>query len=332
MGESDMRETSLEISPDRQRGMLKTMQRIRAFESRIQELFADGELPGFVHLYIGEEAIATGVCEALNDDDYITSTHRGHGHCIAKGHDFDRMMAELFGKETGYCGGKGGSMHIASPELNNLGANGIVGAGIPIGVGAALSSYLRGSGQVAVSFFGDGALAQGAFHEAMNLAALWDLPFVGVVENNQYGEMSGLEEQQAIEDLTARATSYGIPGIDVDGMDVEEVHAAATAAIEAAREGDGPTLLVCETYRFEGHHEGDTEFYRDDDEVNEWRERDPIDTYRERLDEVGALDDAVWRSMCGEIDAALEDAVDFARNSPFPETERAYENLYAEEV
>ncbi|MFW5956960.1 MAG: thiamine pyrophosphate-dependent dehydrogenase E1 component subunit alpha [Natronomonas sp.] len=332
MGESDMRETNLEISPDRQRGMLETMQRIRAFESRIQELFADGELPGFVHLYIGEEAIATGVCEALNDDDYITSTHRGHGHCIAKGHDFDRMMAELFGKETGYCGGKGGSMHIASPELNNLGANGIVGAGIPIGVGAALSSYLRGSGQVAVSFFGDGALAQGAFHEAMNLAALWDLPFVGVVENNQYGEMSGLEEQQAIEDLTARATSYGIPGIDVDGMDVEEVHAAATAAIEAAREGDGPTLLVCETYRFEGHHEGDTEFYRDDDEVNEWRERDPIDTYRERLDEVGALDDAVWRSMCDEIDAALEDAVDFARNSPFPETERAYENLYAEEV
>lgn len=332
MGESDMRETSLEISPDRQRGMLETMQRIRAFESRIQELFADGELPGFVHLYIGEEAIATGVCEALDDDDYITSTHRGHGHCIAKGHDFDRMMAELFGKETGYCGGKGGSMHIASPELNNLGANGIVGAGIPIGVGAALSSYLRGSGQVAVSFFGDGALAQGAFHEAMNLAALWDLPFVGVVENNQYGEMSGLEEQQAIEDLTARATSYGVPGIDVDGMDVEEVHAAATAAIEAAREGDGPTLLVCETYRFEGHHEGDTEFYRDDDEVSEWRERDPIDTYRERLDEVGALDDAAWRSMCDEIDATLEDAVDFARNSPFPETERAYENLYAEEV
>lgn len=332
MGESDIRETSLEISPDRQRGMLETMQRIRAFESRIQELFADGELPGFVHLYIGEEAIATGVCEALDDDDYITSTHRGHGHCIAKGHDFDRMMAELFGKETGYCGGKGGSMHIASPELNNLGANGIVGAGIPIGVGAALSSYLRGSGQVAVSFFGDGALAQGAFHEAMNLAALWDLPFVGVVENNQYGEMSGLEEQQAIEDLTARATSYGVPGIDVDGMDVEEVHAAATAAIEAAREGDGPTLLVCETYRFEGHHEGDTEFYRDDDEVSEWRERDPIDTYRERLDEVGALDDAAWRSMCDEIDAALEDAVDFARNSPFPETERAYENLYAEEV
>lgn len=332
MGESDMRETSLEISPDRQREMLETMQRIRAFESRIQELFADGELPGFVHLYIGEEAIATGVCAALDDDDYITSTHRGHGHCIAKGHDFDRMMAELFGKETGYCGGKGGSMHIASPELNNLGANGIVGAGIPIGVGAALSSYLRGSGQVAVSFFGDGALAQGAFHEAMNLAALWDLPFVGVVENNQYGEMSGLEEQQAIEDLTARATSYGVPGIDADGMDVEEVHAAATAAIEAAREGDGPTLLVCETYRFEGHHEGDTEFYRDDDEVNEWRERDPIDTYRERLDEAGALDDAAWRSMCDEIDAALEDAVEFARTSPFPETERAYENLYAEEV
>ena len=314
------------------RDLLHTMQRIRAFESRVEELFADRELPGFVHLYIGEEAVAAGVCGALEESDYITSTHRGHGHCIAKGHELDRMMAELFGRETGYCGGKGGSMHITSPELNNLGANGIVGAGIPIGVGAALSSHLRDSGQVAVSFFGDGALAQGSFHEAMNLASVWDLPFVGVVENNQYGEMSALAEQQAVTDLTRRAASYDIPAVGVDGMDVEEVHAAATAAVEAARDGEGPMLLVCETYRFRGHHEGDAESYRDDEEVAQWRERDPLTTYPERLVDEGVLTDGEWEEMQADVEATLEAAVEFARESPFPEPEAAYENLFAEEV
>lgn len=332
MSESDSRDRSVAIDPDDQIEMLRTMQRIRGFESRIQTLFADGEMPGFVHLYIGEEAIASGVCHALEDDDYITSTHRGHGHCIAKGHEFDRMMAELYGKETGYCGGKGGSMHIASPELGNLGANGIVGAGIPIGVGAALSSHLRDAGEVAVSFFGDGATAQGAFHEAMNLAGLWDLPFVAVVENNQYGEMSSLEEQQSIHDLRERAVSYGVPGIDVDGMDVEDVYAATTAAVEAARDGDGPTLLVCETYRFEGHHEGDTEFYRGEEEIDEWRERDPLLTYPDKLIDDGVLTTDEWEAMREEIQVELDEAVEFARDSPLPDPGQAYANLYAEEV
>lgn len=332
MSEIYSKDRSVAIDSNDQIEMLRTMQRIRAFESRIQTLFADGEMPGFVHLYIGEEAIASGVCQALDDDDYVTSTHRGHGHCIAKGHEFDRMMAELYGKETGYCGGKGGSMHIASPELGNLGANGIVGAGIPIGVGAALSSHLRGGDEVAVSFFGDGATAQGAFHEAMNLAALWDLPFIAVVENNQYGEMSSMEEQQSIMDLTERADAYGIPGIDVDGMDVEDVYAATTAAVEAAKAGEGPTLLVCETYRFEGHHEGDTEFYRGDEEIDQWRERDPLLTYPGYLMDEGVLSEDEWEAMREEIQAELDDAVEFARDSPLPAPESAYENLYAEEV
>lgn len=332
MSKTRSNDRSVSIDPGDKIEMLRTMERIRAFESRIQTLFADGEMPGFVHLYIGEEAIASGVCQALDDDDYVTSTHRGHGHCIAKGHEFDRMMAELYGKETGYCGGKGGSMHIASPDLGNLGANGIVGAGIPIGVGAALSSHLRGADEVAVSFFGDGATAQGAFHEALNLAALWDLPFIAVVENNQYGEMSSMEEQQSILDLTQRAASYGIPGIDVDGMDVEDVYAATTAAAEAARAGEGPTLLVCETYRFEGHHEGDTEFYRGEEEIDEWRTRDPLLTYPEQLTEDGVLTEEELEDMRAEIQAELDAAVEFARDSPLPAPEQAYENLYAEGV
>lgn len=310
--------------------LLRTMQRIRAFESRVETLFADGEIPGFVHLYIGEEAIAAGVCAALTPDDYITSTHRGHGHCIAKGHDLDRMMAELYGKQTGYCGGKGGSMHIASPHLNNLGANGIVGAGIPIGAGAALSSHLRGTDQVAVSFFGDGALAQGAFHEAMNLAALWDLPFIGVVENNQYGEMSSLEEQQAVTTLADRATSYGIPGVDVDGMDVEAVYHATSDAVERARAGEGPSLLVCETYRFKGHHQGDTEFYRTEDDIKPWRERDPLRTYPDHLISEDVITPDEWSAIEAEIEAKVDDAVAYARDSPFPDPQAAYDNVYAE--
>lgn len=332
MSASNSRDEGADLEHEQQRDLLRTMARIRAFETRVGELFSDGEMPGFVHLYVGEEAIAAGVCGALRDEDYITSTHRGHGHCIAKGHDFDRMMAELYGKEAGYCGGKGGSMHIASPDLGNLGANGIVGAGIPIGAGAALSSQLRDSGQVAASFFGDGALAQGAFHEALNLASLWDLPFIGIVEHNQYGEMSATDEQQAVEDLTQRADSYGIPGIHVDGMDVESVYAATTAAVEAARAGDGPTLLVCETYRFRGHHEGDSEFYRDEDDMAPWRERDPLVTYPETLIDAGVITADEWEQLQAEIDEELDRAVKFARDSPFPAPTAAYDGLYAEEI
>ena len=311
-------------------GMLRTMERIRAFESRVQTLFSDGEMPGFVHLYIGEEAIAAGVCATLDEDDYITSTHRGHGHCLAKGHDPAPMMAELYGKETGYCGGKGGSMHIADPELGNLGANGIVGAGIPIGAGAALSSQLRDAGEVCASFFGDGATAQGSFHGSLNLASLWDLPFVGVVENNQYGEMSSIEEQQSLEDLARRAAAYDIPGVHADGMDPDDVFAAASEAVERARAGEGPTLLVCETYRFEGHHEGDSEFYRDDEEISEWRARDPLRTYPERLVEEGVLAEAEYEELQEEIETEIDGAVEFARESDLPDPETAYEDLYAE--
>jgi pyruvate dehydrogenase E1 component alpha subunit len=305
-------------------GMLRTMERIRAFESRVQTLFADGEMPGFVHLYIGEEAIAAGVCAALEDEDYITSTHRGHGHCLAKGHDPAPMMAELYGKETGYCGGKGGSMHIADPELGNLGANGIVGAG------AALSSQLRDAGEVCVSFFGDGATAQGSFHESFNLASLWDLPFVGVVENNQYGEMSSIREQQSIEDLAQRAASYDIPGVHADGMDPDDVFAAASEAVERARTGEGPTLMVCETYRFEGHHEGDSEFYRDEDELSEWRARDPLRTYPGRLFDEDVIAESEYEELQAEVETEIDEAVAFARESDLPDPETAYENLYAE--
>ncbi len=312
--------------------MLRTMQTIRSFEERAQELFADGEIPSTVHLYIGQEAIAAGVCSVLDGEDYITSTHRGHGHCLAKGHEPDRMMAELFGKATGYGGGKGGSMHIASPELGNLGANGVVAGGIPIGVGAALTSQLYGDGEVAVSFFGDGALAQGSFHEAMNLAALWDLPFVGVVEDNKYGEMTPREIQQSVSDLTKRADAYGIPGIDVDGMDVEAVRQHAATVIERARHGEGPSLLVCETYRFRGHYEGDDCGYRPDGELEEWQARDPLERYPEQLVEDGDLSDAEWEDMRADIEAEIDEAVEFARESPMPDPEAAYEGLYAEGV
>ena len=319
-----------ELPDAARREMLRTMERIRQFESRVETLFEDGELPGFVHLYIGEEAVATGVCQALSEDDYIASTHRGHGHCIAKGHDLEPMMAELFGKEAGYNGGKGGSMHIADPGLGNLGANGIVGAGIPIGVGAALSCQMRSTDGVAAAFFGDGALAQGAFHEALNLASLWELPFVGVVEHNHYGELSATEDQQAIDDLTARADSYGIRGVDVDGMDVEAVYDAATTAVERARRGDGPTLLVCDTYRFVGHHEGDTEFYRDEEEVERYRERDPVETYRTRLVDADVITQEEADTLREEVTAEVDDAVSFSRESAFPPEEAAFTNVYAE--
>ncbi len=323
---------STALDSETRREMLETMQRIRAFEERAQELFADGEIPSTVHLYIGQEAIAAGVCAVLDRDDYITSTHRGHGHCLAKGHEPDRMMAELFGKETGYCGGKGGSMHIASPELGNLGANGVVAGGIPIGVGAALSSQLYGDGEVSVSFFGDGALAQGSFHEALNLAALWDLPFVGVVEDNKYGEMTPREIQQSVSDLTKRAEAYGIPGTEVDGMGVEAVYSNAEAAIERARSGEGPSLLVCDTYRFRGHYEGDDCEYRPEGEFEEWQSRDPLERYPERLIDDGVLSESEWEEMCAEIEVEIDEAVEFARESPMPEPEAAYEGLYAEEV
>jgi len=311
------------------------MRRIREFESEMQNRFADGELPGFLHLYIGEEAIATGVCQALNENDYITSTHRGHGHCIARGLETNRMAAELYGKKDGYCNGKGGSMHIADVDAGMLGANGIVAAGIPIATGAALSAKMRGTDEVAVAFFGDGAISQGAFHEAFNLAGIWDLPLVGIIENNQYGEMTGVEDHhpaESLDDLTIYGEPYGMTRQQVDGMDVEAVYEAASQAVEQARNGGGPSLIECTAYRFEGHHEGDSEFYRDEDEIEEWRQKDPLRTYPEKLADEGALSEEEYVDLEADVRAEIEAAIEFAQESPLPEPEAAYEGLYSEEA
>lgn len=331
MGSPDQRQH--ELSDEVRLEMLRTVFRIREFETKMQHMFADGEIPGFLHLYIGQEAVATGVCQALSDEDYLTSTHRGHGHCVARGLDTDRMAAELYGRETGYCKGKGGSMHIADVTAGMLGANGIVAGGVPIACGAALSAKMRGTDQVAVSFFGDGALSQGAFHEAFNYAGTRTLPLIGVIENNRYGEMSGLEEQHppvAHDDLTVYGEPYGATCQQVDGMDVEAVYHAAREAVERARDGGGPELLECLTYRFAGHHEGDSKFYRTKDEEAEWRARDPVVTYPETLVDEGVVTQSEVDEIRAEIQAEIQAAVEFARESEFPEPEAAYEGLYAD--
>jgi len=332
MSPPDEQTTEVDIDEEARVEMLETMRRIRAFESEVQNRFADAEIPGFVHLYIGQEAIAAGVCQALEERDYLTSTHRGHGHCVARGLDTRKMMAELYGKETGYCNGKGGSMHIADVDAGMLGANGIVAGGIPIATGAALSAKMRGTDEVAAAFFGDGALSEGAFHESFNQAAIWDLPLVGIIENNQYGEMSGLEDQHppaTIDDLTRYGESYGVARSRVDGMDVEAVYAAAVEAVERARNGGGPTLIECVAYRFEGHHEGDSEFYRDDEELAEWEAKDPLRTYPERLVDEGVITGAEYEEMEAAVESEIREAVEFARESPLPDPEQAYEGLHS---
>lgn len=324
-----MSETSADVSKV---DLLERMERIRRFETRVGELFADNEIPGFVHLYIGMEAVAAGTCAPLNDDDYITSTHRGHGHCIAKGLDFEPMMAELYGRTTGYCSGKGGSMHIADVTQGMLGANGITASSTPIGGGAALASQIRGDDRVAVSYLGDGATAQGPYHEGMHLAATWDLPQVYVIENNHYGEMTNTEVQHPVTDLVKQADAYDVPGVIVNGQDVEEVYEATVEAVERARAGDGPTVIEAKTYRFEGHYEGDPQWYKDDEDLPDWRTADPVETYRDELLADDVLSEADYEEMTDAIDAELDAAVEFANDSPLPEPEAAYEGLYAEEI
>jgi len=312
---------------------LRRMLLIREHEDRAGDLFADGELPGFVHLYIGEEAVAVGACGALEDEDYITSTHRGHGHCIAKGLDPKRMIAELYGKEDGYCKGKGGSMHIADVDANMLGANGIVGAGPPIAAGAAWSGQYFDEDRVALAFFGDGAVAQGQVHEAINLAATWDLPGIFLIENNQYGEGTPMEKQHNIEDLSQTAEAYGIPGFTVDGMDITAVYEAVREARERALRGDGPTLIEAETYRYRGHFEGDPQPYRDESDIDEWREEnDPIDAFRKRLMDRDELTEDEFAEMRSEIEAEIEEAVAFAQEADYPDPHLAYEDMYADPV
>ncbi|MCY4102196.1 MAG: thiamine pyrophosphate-dependent dehydrogenase E1 component subunit alpha [bacterium] len=307
------------------------MVRIRVFETRVTELFAAGKLPGFVHTYLGQEAIAAAICQNLRDDDYVTSTHRGHGHAIAKGMRPDRLMAELFGRETGANAGRGGSMHVADFSLGMLGANGIVGGGFGIAAGAGLSALRRGSGQVTVCFFGDGGINKGTFHEALNFAAVKSLPVVFVCENNQYAQFTAISRTSAVQDLAIRATGYAMPGTTVDGNDAGAVYAAVGAAVEAARGGVGPSLLNCVTYRHSGHYVGDAEVYRDDAEVERWKAADPITRLEEALTAAGWLDaagvESVWAAARAETAAAEE----FAATSPDPAPETALRYVYTDD-
>jgi pyruvate dehydrogenase E1 component alpha subunit len=313
--------------------VLRQMMTIRAFDDKAGELFADGEIPGFVHLYIGEEAIAVGATAAIEDDDYLTSTHRGHGHSIAKGLDPKRMMAELFGSSEGYCNGKGGSMHIADVDENMLGANGIVGAGPPIATGAAWSAQYHDEDRIAIAFFGDGAVAQGQVHEAINLAATWSLPAIFLIENNQFGEGTPAEKQHNIDDLSRTAEAYGIPGFTIDGMDVTAVEEAVTEARERAVAGDGPTLIEAETYRYRGHFEGDHQPYRSEEDIDEWREnRDAITTFKDRLIDRDELTEDEFEALDTEIQAEIEAAVDFARDAAMPEPSDAYDGMFVDPV
>ena len=308
------------------------MVRIRHFEEAAGRLAEESRLPGFLHLYVGEEAVAAGVCTALNDDDQISSTHRGHGHLVAKGGDFERMMAELMGKATGYCKGKGGSMHICDLDLGMLGANGIVGGGVPIAVGAGFANKYRDDGRVSVVFFGDGASNIGAFHEAANMAAALRLPVVFVCENNEYGEFTPRDRTMAITDVVDRALGYGMPGVIVDGMDVIAVHEAATEAVSRARAGQGPSFIEAKTYRFYNHHGIQTlgMKYRSDDELAEWKKRDPIDMFEARLADSGVLTTKAAQAVHERVAEAVEQAIAFAEESPLPDAQSMYEDVYSE--
>ncbi|MEQ4500971.1 thiamine pyrophosphate-dependent dehydrogenase E1 component subunit alpha [Nocardioides kribbensis] len=300
----------------RARHALLTMWTIRRFEEAVDDLFARGLMHGTMHLSIGQEASATGACMALRSDDAITSTHRGHGHCIGKGADLTRMMAELLAKETGYCRGRGGSMHIADVATGNLGANGIVAGGIPIATGAALAYQLRGEDRVVACFFGDGAANEGVFHEAVNLAAIWKLPVVFICENHNYAMPVAIEKSMAVAHVADRASAYGIPGVTVDGNDVEAVHAAVADAVSRARSGAGPTLVENVTYRWKGHSKSDKNLYRTKEEIAEWRALDPIVRFEAVVQERGLLDEAAVQAVRDEAMQAMREAVRAANAAP----------------
>jgi acetoin:2,6-dichlorophenolindophenol oxidoreductase subunit alpha len=319
-----------EVTPELGLRMYEQMQRIRTFETHVNELYRGAKMPGLAHLYIGEEAVAVGVCEALRQDDFITSTHRGHGHCLAKGAAVDRMFCELLGKEPGYCRGKGGSMHIADHENGNLGANAIVGGSTGIATGAAFSAKARGTDQVAVCFFGEGALGQGILYEVMNMASLWRLPVVYVCENNLYNEYTHYSETTAGE-IGARPAAFGIPVAEVDGQDVRAVYAAAARLVERARAGDGPSFLLCNTYRFHGHHVGDVDraYYRAEEEEATWAgERDPLRIHAEWLVGEGGATRAQLERVESEIAQEIEAAVAFALDAPFPDPGEVDQHVY----
>lgn len=329
LGRSAPDEPAVPVDPALQLHFLRTMRRIRAFEERMEQLFRAGRLPGFVHLYIGEEAVATGICAALRQDDYVTSTHRGHGHAIAKGAEIRKMAAELFGKATGTCGGRGGSMHVADFSVGMLGANGVVGGGFGIASGAAFSATYRGTDQVAVCFFGDGAVNKGTFHEAMNWAAVRCLPVVFVCENNQYAQFTPAALTTSVADVATRGQAYGIPAVIVDGNDVEAVYLEATRAVGRARAGDGPTLIEAKTYRHRGHYVGDPEAYRSRDEVAQERERDPITRLERSLASGGVIATEVLESLARDAAREVDEAILFAEESPFPEPPTALVGLFS---
>jgi len=311
--------------------MYRQMLTIRFFEEKVFELYGQNLVPGTIHLYAGEEAVAVGVCANLHRDDYITSTHRGHGHCIAKGADLGKVMAEILGKKEGYCKGKGGSMHIADFTIGMLGATAVVGAGIPIAAGAGLSIKLRSTDQVVACFFGEGASNQGTFHEGINMAAIWKLPVVFVCENNLYAMGTRQSLVMSVENIADRAVAYGIPGVTVDGNDVLAVYEAASEAVNRARRGGGPTLIECKTYRQKGHSRFDPAAYRPKKEVEEWLKKDPIPRLKTKLVEMSVLTEEEDERLRRKAKADVEEAVKFAMESPFPESEEALEDVYVEE-
>lgn len=301
---------------------------IRAFEDRLDKLFADGLLRGTTHFCIGQEASCVGACAGLQDGDYVTSTHRGHGHFLARGGDPARMLAEIFGKSGGYCAGKGGTQHMASLEIGFLGSNGITGGGIPIATGAALSSKLKKTGRVALCFFGDGAANQGAFHECLNMAGLWKLPVIYCCENNLYAMGTGTTQSFAVPDIAGRAAAYAMPGVKVDGNDILAVRAAVTQAAERARAGEGPTLLEISTYRWMGHSRSDARHYRTRGEEADWRTRDPIPLWRDYLMERNHLSEAEDRQVRAGVDTLMDEAVAFSQQSPVLDLEAARTGVY----
>jgi len=307
-----------------------TMLRIREFENQVFELYKLGQMPGVAHLYIGEEAIAVGACATLAEKDYIGSTHRGHGHLIARGADTKRMMAEILGKKDGYCGGKGGSMHISDMTKGIIGANGIVGAGIPIATGAAYMSKVKNTGQVTLSFFGDSTTNQGAFHESLNMASAWKLPIVYIIENNLYGISVCIDRVVNVTDLSVRAQSYGIPGMTIDGNDVIKVYETVNEAVHRARTGDGPTLIECKTYRWQGHHSGDpATLYRTREEEAYWKDRCPLGCFRTYLIKQAEIKESELVQIEKAVMVEIGQAAEFAKNSPFPDPSEAFTDIFA---
>lgn len=322
----------MRIKPNEVKQMFKKMVEIRYFEERVIDLYKKSIMPGLAHLYIGEEAVAVGACMALRKDDYITSTHRGHGHLIAKGGKLKPMMAEILGKKTGYCKGKGGSMHIADFDLGILGANGIVGGGFGTAIGAGLSAKMLKQDRVSVCFFGDASSNEGSFHECANIAGVWKLPVVFVCENNGYGISVSQARHQAITDVADRAASYGMPGVVVDGMDVLAVYEEVLKAVDKARKGEGSTLVECKTYRYNGHHVGDPGYgiiYRTQEEMDDWQKKDAIEKFKEYMLEKEIMSQEEISGVEEEIREAVDEATEFAINSPYPEPEELLTDIYA---